>query len=62
MNEKYTYGFWGAAAGAVGVAIVGFSWGGWHTEEGAAQPGSVKTQGRVLAAMRIECMHSSRTA
>jgi len=31
MQEKYTYGLWGAAGGAVALAIVGFSWGGWVT-------------------------------
>ena len=36
-KEKYTYGLWGAAAGAVALAIVGFSWGDWHTSKGAAQ-------------------------
>ena len=31
MQEKYRYGLWGAAAGAVALAVVGFSWGGWVT-------------------------------
>jgi len=29
MQEKWTYSLWGAAGGAVALAIVGFSWGGW---------------------------------
>ena len=37
MNEKYTYGLWGAAAGAAALAIVGFTWGDWHTSKGAMQ-------------------------
>jgi hypothetical protein len=37
MQEKYTYGLWGAAAGAVALAIVGFSWGGWSTASGTAK-------------------------
>ena len=37
MQEKYTYGLWGAAAGAVALAIVGFTWGDWYTSKGAAQ-------------------------
>jgi hypothetical protein len=36
MQEKYTYGLWGAAAGAVALAIVGFTWGGWSTSGGTA--------------------------
>jgi hypothetical protein len=31
MQEKWTYCLWGAAGGAVALAIVGFSWGGWVT-------------------------------
>jgi pimeloyl-ACP methyl ester carboxylesterase len=37
MQDKYTYGLWGAAAGAVVLAIVGFTWGGWYTASGAAK-------------------------
>src|SRR5256885_15331782 len=29
MQEKWTYSLWGAAGGAIALAIVGFSWGGW---------------------------------
>ena len=29
MQEKYRYGLWGAVAGAIALAIVGFTWGGW---------------------------------
>ena len=35
MDEKYTYGLWGAAAGAAALAVVGFTWGDWYTSEGA---------------------------
>jgi hypothetical protein len=31
MQEKYKYGLWGAAAGAIMLALVGFTWGGWVT-------------------------------
>ena len=37
MQEKYTYGLWGVAAGAVALAILGFTWGGWYTTSGAAK-------------------------
>lgn len=37
MNEKYTHGTIGALLGALALAIVGFSWGGWHTASGAAK-------------------------
>ena len=35
MQEKYTYGLWGAAGGAIALAVVGFNWGGWYTSKGA---------------------------
>jgi alpha/beta superfamily hydrolase len=37
MQEKWTYALWGAAGGAVALAIVGFSWGGWVTGNTAQQ-------------------------
>ena len=37
MQEKYTYGLWGAAGGAVALALLGFTWGGWHTSGGTAK-------------------------
>jgi hypothetical protein len=52
MQEKYTYGLWGAAAGAVALAIVGFSWGDWYTAKGAAQ----RADAAVSAAMIPTCV------
>ena len=52
MQEKYTYGLWGVAAGAVGLAIVGFTWGGWHTEKAAAE----RAQTAVRIALIPECV------
>ncbi len=37
MNEKYTHGTIGALLGALALAILGFSWGGWYTASGAAK-------------------------
>ncbi len=37
MNEKYTHGTIGALLGAVALAIIGFSWGGWYTAAGATK-------------------------
>ena len=34
MEEKYTYGLWGAAGGAVVAVVLGFTWGDWHTHSG----------------------------
>ena len=52
MQEKYTYGLWGAAAGAVALAIVGFTWGDWHTSKGAAQ----KAEAAVIIALIPACV------
>jgi dienelactone hydrolase len=51
MQEKYTYGLWGAAAGATALAIVGFAWGGWYTAGGAAK----QVEAAVAAAMLPGC-------
>jgi hypothetical protein len=37
MQEKYKFGLWGATAGAVALAVVGFTWGGWTTASTAAR-------------------------
>jgi hypothetical protein len=52
MQEKYTYGLWGVVAGAIALAIVGFTWGGWHTESGAAE----RAQTAVRSALIPECV------
>lgn len=36
VEQKWTYGLWGAALGAGACAIIGFSWGGWSTSHSAA--------------------------
>jgi hypothetical protein len=51
VQEKYTHGLWGAAAGAAVLAIVGFTWGDWYTSKGAAQ----HAQAAVLTAMIPAC-------
>jgi hypothetical protein len=35
MDQKWTYGLWGAAIGAVLCAIVGMKFGGWETSRSA---------------------------
>jgi alpha/beta superfamily hydrolase len=51
LQEKYAHWLQGAAAGAVTLAIVGFSWGGWSTASGTAKQVEVA----VLAAMIPGC-------
>jgi hypothetical protein len=35
MEQKWTYGLWGAALGAGACMMVGFTWGGWSTSRSA---------------------------
>ena len=56
MQEKYTYGLWGAAAGAVALAIVGFTWGDWYTSKGAAQHAQAAVQTALIPACVKEVM------
>ena len=56
MDEKYTYGLWGAAAGAVAVAITGFTWGDWYTAKGAAQQAQAAVQTAMIPACVKEVM------
>jgi hypothetical protein len=56
MQEKYTYGLWGAAAGAVALAIVGFSWGGWQTASSANRIAKEVSDKNVIAALAPFCV------
>ena len=56
MQEKYKYGLWGAAAGAVAMAVVGFTWGGWVTASTAAQQANAAVQTAMIPACVKEVM------
>ena len=49
-------GLYGAAIGAVALAIVGFSWGGWVTASAAETLASEKAQHDVVAALLPICV------
>src|SRR4030095_12288462 len=51
MHEKYRYGLWGAAAGAIALTVVGFTWGGWSTSGGTAK----QVEAAVLTALIPGC-------
>ena len=53
-------GLYGAAAGAVALAIVGFSWGGWVTDATAKQLANKHAQLEVVAALVPICVEQSR--
>lgn len=52
-------GLVGAAAGAVAIAIIGFSWGGWVTGGTAAKMASQQAQSEVVAALVPICVDQS---
>jgi hypothetical protein len=52
MQEKYIHWLQGAAGGAVALAVVGFSWGGWSTSSGTAK----QVEAAVLTAMIPACV------
>ena len=51
---------YGAAAGAIAVAIVGFSWGGWMTSGSADRMASEKARHEVVAALVPICIEQSK--
>ena len=53
-------GLYGAFLGAVAVAIVGFSWGGWVTGGTARQLASERSDTAVVAALSSICIDQSK--
>ena len=62
MQEKYTYGLWGAAGGAIVLAVVGFSWGDWYTSKGAAQHAQAAVSMALLPACAKDVMADPTSA
>ena len=52
MQEKWTYGLWGAALGAGACMIIGFWPGGWQTSGGSAR----QAEAAVSAALLPVCV------
>jgi predicted TIM-barrel enzyme len=53
-------GISGAVIGAVMTAVVGFSWGGWMTSDGAGKMANAMARDRVTAAMVPVCLDMAR--
>ena len=53
-------GAYGAACGAIALAIVGFSFGGWVTGGNARQMASDKSRTEVVAALTSICLDQSK--
>jgi hypothetical protein len=53
-------GLYGAVAGAVGLAIAGFSWGGWVTGGTARSMAADQAQTEVVAVLAKICLEQSK--
>jgi len=53
-------GFYGAVVGAVALAVVGFSWGGWTTASMARERTADAAQQQVVAALVPICLEQAR--
>jgi alpha/beta superfamily hydrolase len=62
MQEKWTYCLWGAAGGAVALAIVGFSWGGWVTGNTAQQLARQEANAAVVKVLTPFCIANFQKA
>jgi hypothetical protein len=62
LTPKIEAGFWGACGGAVGLAVVGFVWGGWVTGGKAAEMARQQADKAVIAALAPICVDKFRHA
>lgn len=51
---------WGAIAGAIGIAIVGFSWGGWVTASTAEMTAKQRASAAMVSALAPICLEKFR--
>jgi pimeloyl-ACP methyl ester carboxylesterase len=60
ISEKLKAGLIGATIGAVALAVVGFSWGGWTTAATARERSASAAQREVVAAMVPMCLERAQ--
>jgi hypothetical protein len=60
MEQKWTYGLWGVAAGAVVTMSLGFYLGGWQTTSSANRMANELSEKRVIAALAPFCVDRFR--
>lgn len=60
MPAQLKPGLWGAFAGAVGLAIVGFSWGGWVTATTAENAAKQRASAAIVTALAPICLDKFR--
>ncbi len=56
MSAQVKPAAWGAIGGAVALAIIGFSWGGWVTGGSAVQAATQSAKSAVVAALAPICV------
>ena len=61
MNPNVKPALWGAVGGAVVVALVGFSWGGWKTASSARDLVEAGSQKAVVVALAPFCVEKFNT-
>ena len=62
LSPKMESAFWGAAAGAAGLAFIGFAFGGWVTGGTAAEMARQRADGAVVAVLAPICADKFRHA
>ncbi len=62
LSPKIEAAFWGAAAGAIGLALGGFAFGGWVTAGKAAELAKQQADKAVVAALAPICVDKFRHA
>lgn len=60
MDEKWTYGAWGAVVGAAALAVAGFTLGGWVTGGTAEAMALKRSQSAVVAVLTPICIEKFR--
>jgi hypothetical protein len=56
METKWTYGLWGVACGALALALIGFTWGGWVTGGKAEAMANSRSQTALVTALTPICI------
>jgi hypothetical protein len=56
MRPEIKPALWGAAGGAIVLAIIGFTWGGWSTGASAAQMSKTNATSAVVAVLAPICV------
>jgi hypothetical protein len=62
MEQKWVYGLWGVALGAVLCAIVGLKWGGWETRGSAQELAQAQVNAALVKVLTPICVANFQLA